>query len=113
MAGGVVRLSTKNRTYLEDALKDSHHNLLIELWALRHVRWPTEVVQLENICAALRGRSNNLRRLYFCEAAGRKCCAETCHSSCRESQNGTPRRMTVGHDGMIEQRRDVCRKLRL
>src|SRR5207244_3393088 len=59
VARGIMWLGAKDRTDLEDALKDTHHNLFIELWALCEVARSPEVVQLENVRAALRRRGND------------------------------------------------------
>src|SRR5205085_3054899 len=59
---GIVRLGTKNRAYLKDALKDSHHNLLVELRTLCQERWSSEVVKLEDVRATLGRCSNDLWR---------------------------------------------------
>src|SRR2546425_11501555 len=53
MACGVMRLGAEDGTDLEDTLKDSDQNLLIELRTLREVGRSSKVVQLENVRPAL------------------------------------------------------------
>src|SRR5258708_12170822 len=59
VARGVVWLGTKDRTDLEDALEDSHHDLLVKLRTLRQVCGPPKVVQFEDIAPPLAPPSNN------------------------------------------------------
>jgi len=48
---GVVRFGTQDRPDLVDPLEDTHKLLLVELGALRQVRRPAEVVELEDVGA--------------------------------------------------------------
>ena len=50
---GLASLSAEDRADLEDALEDSHHDLLVELGALRQVCGSPKVVQFEDIGTAL------------------------------------------------------------
>src|SRR5579875_1824972 len=68
MARGVVRLGAKDRTNLEDTLKDADHHLLIKLWTLRQRSRAVEVVQLEDVGPALGRGGHNLGCLNLCEA---------------------------------------------
>src|SRR5207237_943783 len=66
---GVVRFRAKDRAHLEDTLKDTDHCLLVKLRALRQERWPSKVVQLENVRAALSSCRHDLWRLYLGKSA--------------------------------------------
>ena len=65
----VVWFSPEDRTDLEDTLKDTYHDLFVELRALCQVRGSTKVVELEYVCTALSGGGNDFRRLYLCKAS--------------------------------------------
>src|SRR6266567_2627589 len=65
MASCVVWFCTEDWTHLEDTLKDSHHNLLIELGTLRQVCISPEVVKFEDIGPTFCCRCNDLWRLYL------------------------------------------------
>src|SRR5258707_10307689 len=69
MARRVVRLGAEDRADLEDALEDTNHDLLVELWTLCQVGRASKVVQLEDVSPALGCSSDNLRRLYLRKAA--------------------------------------------
>jgi hypothetical protein len=70
VADGVVRLGAEDRADLVDAFKDADHDLLVELWALGQEGGAAEVVELEDVGPALRGRGDDLGRLHFGEVAG-------------------------------------------
>ena len=53
-------LSTKDGTDLEDALKDTYQNLLIELWTLREIRHAIEILDRKKIRPALGSPSHDL-----------------------------------------------------
>src|SRR6266568_7991958 len=61
----VVWFRTEDWTHLEDTLKDSHHDLLIELGTLRQVCISPEVVKFEDIGSTFCCRCNDLWRLYL------------------------------------------------
>jgi hypothetical protein len=63
MAHSVVWLSSKHRSGLIDAFKDSDHDLLIELRRLRQVRRSTEVVDDEDFSPGLSRVGDELGRL--------------------------------------------------
>src|SRR5579859_2050214 len=100
---GVVWFGAKDGADLKDAFKDSHHDLFVELWALRKVCGSSKVVQLKDVRATFSGRGNDLGCLYFGELAGAQCRAKTSHGACRQSQDGAARQVTIRHDGMVEQ----------
>ena len=60
---GVVRLGPEHRADLVDPLEDADHLLLVELRALREVRRPAEVVDLEDVGPGLGRRLHELGRL--------------------------------------------------
>src|SRR6266487_3221190 len=68
----VMRLGAEDRANLEDALEDSHHDLLIELGTLCQVSISPKVVQFEDISPALGSRGDDLWRLYLGEIARAK-----------------------------------------
>ena len=68
VADGVVRLGPEHRPDLVDALEDADQHLLVELRALREVRRPAEVVDLEDVRAALGRGLDQLGRLDLGEA---------------------------------------------
>ena len=69
VAGGVVRLGPEHRPDLVDALEDADHHLLVELRALGQVRRAAEVVEREDVGAALGRRADDLRGVDLDEAA--------------------------------------------
>src|SRR5260221_7029186 len=72
VTSGVMWFSAENRADLEDTLKDTDHDLLVELWALSQVCRSPKVVELEDVGAALGSRGDNLWRLYLGEATSGK-----------------------------------------
>src|SRR5688572_23962035 len=62
MARRVVRLGAEYRRDLKDTLEDAHHDLLVELRALREVAGLPEVVQAETVSAALGRCGDDLGR---------------------------------------------------
>src|SRR2546423_1774814 len=112
MARGVVRLGAEDRADLEDALEDTNHDLLVELWTLCQVGGPSKVVQLKDVSSTLGCSGYNLRCLNLRKAACGQRGAEAGHGTCAEPQDGTPGGMAIGHSGMVEQGRDVRREFR-
>src|SRR5690606_11752188 len=53
VAGRVVRLRPEDRSNLEDPLEDTHHDLLVELRALRQISRAAKVIHGEYVCAPL------------------------------------------------------------
>ncbi len=70
VAGRVMRFGPEGGSRFKDAFQRPHHHLLVELRALGEVGGLPEVVQLEDIGAALRCRADDLRRGDFSEALG-------------------------------------------
>ena len=60
MARRVVRLSPENGADFKDAGKHAHHDLLVELWALRQKCVAAKIFQLKHVRPALRGRGYQL-----------------------------------------------------
>ena len=87
VAGGVVRLGAEHRADLEDALEDADHRLLVELRALRQVGGLAEVVEGEDVRAALGGRADDLRRLDLHEAESLQSSTETRHRGGRRARS--------------------------
>ena len=79
----VVRLGPEHRPDLVDPLEDPDQHLLVELRALGEVRRPAEVVDLEDVGAALGRRLHELGRADLGEARRRRGC------------RGTPRRLAA------------------
>src|SRR4051812_8661409 len=61
MPAGLVRLRAPDLAGLVNALEHTDHRLLVELRALRQVRLPAEVVEPEDVRAALGRRADDLR----------------------------------------------------
>ena len=72
VAHGVVRLGAEHRPDLVDALEDADQLLLVELRALGEVRRPAEVVDLEDVGAALGRRLDELGGVDLGEAVRRR-----------------------------------------
>src|SRR5215467_11230783 len=85
VTNGVVWLCAEDRADLKDALEDTDHDLLVELWALRQVCRSPKVVEFEHVGATLGSRSDNLWRLYLGEAARGKHRAKALHCACRQA----------------------------
>src|SRR5437764_1199442 len=109
----VVRLRAKGRANLEDTLKDTHHSLLVKLRALRQERWPSKVVQLENVRAALSSCRHDLWRLDLGKSALNQCTAKTSHHPGSQPQHGSSCRVTIRHNGMVEQSSNARRNFSL
>src|SRR6266581_767555 len=62
----VVWFRTEDWTHLEDTLKDSHHDLLIELGTLRQVCISPEVVKIERKADIAPAESRKIARLSRC-----------------------------------------------
>ena len=88
---GVVRLGAEDRADLVDPLEDADQLLLVELRALGEVRRPAEVVDLEDVGAALGRRLDELGRLDLGEALARR--------GSRGSRAGWPRRAPTSRAG--------------
>ena len=72
VADGVVGFGAEDGADLEDAFEDADHDLLVELGALRQVGGAAEVVDGEDVGAALGGGGDELGRLDLGKAlAGR------------------------------------------
>src|SRR5579884_676790 len=111
MARGVMWLGTEDGTDLEDALKDAHENLFIELRTLCEVGGSSEVVQLKDVRPALGRGGNDLGRLYFGKAPRQQGATKSRYRSCPKPQNSASCRMAVCHNCMIQQRCNVRRNL--
>ena len=68
MAHGVVGLGAEHRPDLVHPLEHADHDLLVQLRALGEERAPAEVVEPEDVRAALRRGTDDLRRLDLGEA---------------------------------------------
>src|SRR5712692_7969556 len=107
VARGVVRLGAKDRADLEDALEDAHHDLLVELRALRQERGSPEVVHFEGTGSAFGSGNDDFGCLYLREIARRQRGAKTGHYARAEPQHSAPLWIAVGDNGVIEQRGEV------
>ena len=99
----IVRFSAEDRANLEDALEDTHHDLLIELWTLRQEGRPAKVVQLEDGGTAFGGSGNKLGCLYLRKVTARECTAETSHCTSSQPQDSASCRMAVRDSPVVEQ----------
>ena len=68
VAHRIVRLGPEDRSHLEHALENAHHDLLVELRALRQIGLAVEVLHPKDVGPALGGRLHQLRRLDLGEA---------------------------------------------
>src|SRR4051812_33439629 len=98
-----MRLSAKDWSNLVDTLKHADHDLFIELRTLSKICRSAEVIDFEDICAAFRGRCDDLRRLDFREALIVERPAETRHNGCTQAEYRSPHHMPVANDRMVEQ----------
>jgi len=102
----VVRLCPKDRPGLEDTLVHTDHDLLVELWALREVRRATEVVDGEDVGAALGGGRDELRRRDLGEAETLERPAETAKSRCGDLERRPAGRMAKRNRRMVQNHRE-------
>src|SRR5579883_1097988 len=109
----IVWLGPEHGSDLKNALKNANHDLLIKLRALSQVGRSVKVVQFEHVRPALGGRCDDLGSLDLGKATGRERAAKTSHCPAGEAQNGPPRRVAVGDNGMIEQCTEASRDLAL
>ena len=103
MADGIVRLGAEDRADLEDPLEDAHHDLLVELWALRQVRLPVEVLHREDIRAAFGRRGDKLGRLNLGETQLAQRRPEPGHDAGRETEERTFLRVAQTDDRVIQE----------
>ena len=100
-----MRLGPEHRPDLVDPLEDAHHLLLVELRALREVRRPAEVVDLEDVRAGLGRRGDELGRLDLGEARRVERAPEPAQSRRRELPLRLLGGVPPGDRGVVQQRR--------
>jgi hypothetical protein len=107
VATGVMRLGAKNGAGLENALEHTNHRLLVELRALSEVGGLSEVVEREDVRAALSGGGDDLRRLDLCEAQGLERPAKAADRAGRQLERRPLARMPKGDRRVVEDRRQL------
>ena len=110
MTAGVVRLSAEDGTDLEDPLEHADHGLLVELRRLGQVSGPAEVVDLEDVRAALGGRLDDLRREDLGEASRVQGRAEACGARGGDLEAGAQQRMPQRRRRVVQDRRQRGRE---
>jgi hypothetical protein len=103
VAGGGVRLGAEDRTDLVDALEDADRHLLVELRRLSQKCGPAEVVDGEDLGAALGSGAEYLRRLDLGEAAAVQGGAEAGGQRRLDPEHRAPLRMAQADDGVVEE----------
>ncbi len=101
---GVVRLGAEDRPDLVDPLEDADQLLLVELRALGEVRRPAEVVDREDVGAALGRGLDELRGVDLGEAEAVEGAAEAAQAGRGELPLRALGRMPPGDGGVVELR---------
>ncbi len=83
VADGVVGLGAEDGADFEDAFEDADHDLFVELGALGQVGRAAEVVDGEDVGAALGGGGDELGRLDLGKALAGEIAAEGAHHAAR------------------------------
>jgi hypothetical protein len=104
VADGVVGLGPEGRAGLVDPLEHPDHDLLVELRALRQVGRPAEVVEREDVRAALGRGADDLRRLDLGVAEPVERRAEAGQRCGGDGQTGADARVPQRDGGVVEQR---------
>jgi hypothetical protein len=110
MARRVVRLGAEDRSRLVDALEDADHRLLVELRALRQIRGSTEVVDGEDVGAALGRGGDDLRGLDLGEAQPVERVPKACNRGGSEAEDRLLARMAQRERREVESRGELCRQ---
>ncbi len=102
-----MRFGPEHRPDLVDPLEDPDQHLLEELRALGQVRRPAEVVDLEDVGAALGRRLHELGRGHLGEPAGVEGVAEPLEAGGRELPLGPLERVPPGDRRVVEHDREA------
>ena len=97
MAGGVVTLCAVNIANLKHAAKHTGGVLLVELRRLRQISLLAEIVQLEDVCAALSTGRNDFRGVDAGEALAHHVFREALCNGCLNAEYSTLARMAQGN----------------
>ena len=85
---GVVLLRPEHGGRLKHPVKHANHHLLVKLRALGQNGGPVKIIQLKNICAALRAFGADLGRMDLGEALLRQIFPEASHDSLLDPESG-------------------------
>jgi hypothetical protein len=106
-----VRLGAEGRPDLVDPLEDADHRLLVELRALREVRRAPEVVQREDVRAALGRGGDDLGRLDLGEAEAVEGGAEAADRGGGDPEAVAHARVAERDGRLVEDRRQLLLQL--
>src|SRR4051812_27989448 len=107
MTWRIVWLGAKDRPDLEDTFEDADHDLFIELWALRQIRWSSEVIDAKDIRTALGRRRDNLGCLNLDKVQRTQRPAEPGYGRCAHPKQCAVARMPQRYGCMVEDRRQL------